>query len=110
MRKADIVNKVAIQTELGKEDTEEIVDCLLHCIRLALIKGKKVTFVKFGTFKNKLRGGGVSNLKHNKGMIIPAQWVPTIKFSKDYFINKIKKPNATKNKIYNRLKLLNRHE
>lgn len=96
MRKVDIVNKVAIQTELGNEDTEEIIDCLLHCIRLALIKGDKVTFVKFGTFKNKLRGVGVSNLKHNKGMIIPAKWKPTIKFSKDCFINKIKKPNSKK--------------
>ena len=110
MRKADVVNKVATQTALGKEDTEEIIDCLLHCIRLALIKGDSVTVVKFGTFRNELRGAKVSNLKHNKGLVIHEQWVPTIKFSKHYFINKIKKPNANKNKIYNRLKLLNKHE
>ncbi len=108
MRKADLVTKITAETLNSKEDTEEIVDCLFHCIRLSLIRGEKVTFVKFGTFANELRGAKVCNLKNNKGLVIPEQWVPTLKFSKEFFINKIKKPNANKNKIYNRLKLFHR--
>lgn len=110
MTKADIVNKVVIDTMQAKEDVEEVIDCLLHCIRLALIKDQQVTIVKFGTFRNELRGKKVSNLQGNKGAIIPAQSVPTLKFSKDYFINKIKKPNGKKEEIYNRLKLFHRNK
>jgi len=103
MRKADVVDKVAQITANDKVEVEEIIDCLLHCIRLELIKGEQVTIATFGTFKVELNKARFSNITKQP---IPEAFKPTIKFSKKCFINKFKhtKQNG-KEEIHRRLKL-----
>ncbi|MEZ4321175.1 MAG: HU family DNA-binding protein [Myxococcota bacterium] len=50
MTKADLVSHIASETGLKKVDAEKALTALTTAIQGALVDGKKVTLVGFGTF------------------------------------------------------------
>ena len=50
MKKAEFVQAVAEKAGLSKKDTEAVIDAALETITEALVAGKSVSFIGFGTF------------------------------------------------------------
>lgn len=77
MTKAELIDEVAVKTELKKRDVSEAVDTLLNCVTTALQKGEKVQLIPFGSFevrKRKAREG--RNPKTGEKLMIAARNVP----------------------------------
>jgi DNA-binding protein HU-beta len=80
MNKQDFIDKIANNTDISKRQAKDAIDTLFGEITRALKRGKKVTFVGFGTFstrRRKKRKG--RNPKTGREITIPAKRVP--KFS-----------------------------
>ncbi|HHD77414.1 MAG TPA: HU family DNA-binding protein [Campylobacteraceae bacterium] len=50
MKKADFIQAIAEKTGLSKKDTAATVEAALEVIEEALVNGKSVSFIGFGTF------------------------------------------------------------
>ena len=50
MKKADLIQAIVEKTELSKKDTAATIDAALEVIEEALVNGKSVSFIGFGTF------------------------------------------------------------
>ncbi len=50
MKKADLIQAIAEKTGLSKKDTAATIDAALEVIEEALVDGKSVSFIGFGTF------------------------------------------------------------
>ncbi len=77
MNKAQLIEKVAQETEMTKADTERLLDACLDTIRKSVKKGDDVKLVGFGTFtkaKRKARTG--RNPQTGESIKIPAAWYP----------------------------------
>ena len=77
MNKAQLIEKVAAETNITKAQTERLLDVALDTIRKAVKKGDDVKLVGFGTFtkaKRKARTG--RNPQTGKAIKIPAAWYP----------------------------------
>ncbi len=77
MNKAQLIEKIALATELTKADTERVLDATMDMIRKTVKKGDDVKLVGFGTFtkaKRKARTG--RNPQTGKAIKIPAAWYP----------------------------------
>ncbi len=77
MGKAELVGKVAGQTELIKKTSREAVDAVMSATTDSLAKEEKVTLVGFGSFQvmeRKARKG--VNPQTRKSIRIPAKNVP----------------------------------
>lgn len=77
MNKAQLIEKIAKQTDTTKAQTERFLDCTIDTIRKAVKKGDEVKLVGFGTFtktKRKARTG--RNPQTGKAIKIPAAWHP----------------------------------
>jgi DNA-binding protein HU-beta len=60
MTKTELIEKIAYNTKLTKEDASNALDITLNAIKATLKKGQKVILVGFGTFsvsKRKARNG-----------------------------------------------------
>ena len=82
MVKADLVAKVA---EIGvtKKQAAEVVDCVLDCIKGALVDGDKVSLIGFGTFGIKERAAREGrNPRTGDTINIAAKNVPVFKAGK----------------------------
>jgi DNA-binding protein HU-beta len=55
MKKADIINLVAARTELRKPDIAIIIGATIEIIMEEVAKGKKITFIGFGSFASRYR-------------------------------------------------------
>jgi len=53
--KAELVDTVAVQSELSKRQAGEVVELILHEIKSALLKGDRVTLTPFGSFVVRVR-------------------------------------------------------
>ncbi len=83
MTKKEIVAKAADAAGLSKSKAEVVMNAMLKEISGALKRGKKVTFVGFGTFyvtKRKARMG--RNPRTGKAIQIPASKLPKFKAGK----------------------------
>jgi DNA-binding protein HU-beta len=83
MTKKEIVAKAADAAGISKSKTEVVMNSMLKEISGALKRGKKVTFVGFGTFyvtKRKARMG--RNPRTGKAIQIPASKLPKFKAGK----------------------------
>lgn len=90
MKKAEIINKIAIKTGIHRSDVQTVVENMLEVIQQAMLEGDEVHFKGFGRFFNKKRSQKIArNLAKNTAITLQAHYVPTLKISKD-FINKIK--------------------
>lgn len=83
MTKADLINEVAIRTDISKKDSEKAVAAVLDIITETLAVGEKVSLVGFGTFEVKERAAreGV-NPRTKEKITIPASKFPAFKAGK----------------------------
>ena len=77
MNKAQLIERIAKETDSTKAHTERVLDAALDIIRKSVKKGDEVKLVGFGTFtkaKRKARTG--RNPQTGKAIKIPAAWHP----------------------------------
>ncbi len=85
MTKADIVDIISSSTGLTKVETEAVVKGFLETVIDAMKKGETIELRGFGTFKVVKRAQRVArNPKTNEEVIVPEQFVPTLKVSKEF--------------------------
>jgi nucleoid DNA-binding protein len=85
MTKADIVEIVASSTGISKIETEAVVKGFLETVIEAMKSGETIELRGFGSFKVVKRARRVArNPKTNQEVIVPEQFVPVLKMSKDF--------------------------
>jgi len=85
MTKADIVDIITLSTGISKTDTEAVVNGFLDTVIESLKEGKNIELRGFGSFKVVKRAQRVArNPKTNEEVIVPEQYVPVLKISKDF--------------------------
>lgn len=55
MKKAEFIESVASKAGLSKKDTQKALDAILDTIKEALVGGKSVNFIGFGSFGTAMR-------------------------------------------------------
>ncbi|MGF1669802.1 MAG: HU family DNA-binding protein [Balneolaceae bacterium] len=85
MTKADIVDIISTSTGLTKIETDAVVNGFIDTVIDAMKRGENIELRGFGTFKVVKRAQRVArNPKTNEEVIVPEQYVPTLKISKDF--------------------------
>jgi DNA-binding protein HU-beta len=85
MTKADIVDIVASSTGISKIETEAVVKGFIETVIEAMKSGQTIELRGFGSFKVVKRAKRVArNPKTNQEVIVPEQFVPVLKMSKDF--------------------------
>lgn len=93
MRKADIINKVSLETGIDKSDVQETIEATIITIKKALVEGESVFIRGFGSFVNKKRAKKIArNISTNTAIILEAHYIPSFKPSKK-FIKSVKENN-----------------
>lgn len=85
MNKAQLVEKIALQTRMTKTQSEALLDATLEVIQKAVSKGEEVKLVGFGTFScasRKSRQG--RNPKTGEPVTIPGSKIPRFKPGKEF--------------------------
>lgn len=83
MNKKDLLNALAEETRLGRQDLERVIDSLAEIISKKLVAGEDVTLMDFGTFdvtRRKARNG--YNPHTGEQIKIPEIRLPTFRPSK----------------------------
>ncbi|WP_028394021.1 HU family DNA-binding protein [Bacillus cihuensis] len=84
MNKTDLVNAVATQAELTKEDAKKAVDAWIETISTTLAKEEKIQLVGFGTFEVRDRAARTGrNPQTGEEIQIAASKVPAFKPGKE---------------------------
>lgn len=85
MTKADIVSIISSSTGLSKVETEAVVSGFMETVMDALKRGETIELRGFGSFKVVKRAQRMArNPKTNQEVVVPEQYVPTLKMSKDF--------------------------
>jgi len=85
MTKADIVDVISSATGITKVETEAVVKGFLDTVIDAMKRGETIELRGFGSFKVVKRAQRVArNPKTNEEVIVPEQYVPMLKVSKDF--------------------------
>lgn len=80
MTKADLVEKIAVQVELSKKESEHVVNAVFRSIIDALAQGDKVELRGFGSFRTRLRDSRIGrNPKTGDKVDVPQKSVPFFK-------------------------------
>ena len=80
MTKADLVEKIAVQVELSKKESERVVNAVFRSIIDALAQGDKVELRGFGSFRTRLRDSRIGrNPKTGDKVDVPQKSVPFFK-------------------------------
>ncbi|RAS87783.1 HU family DNA-binding protein [Priestia endophytica] len=84
MNKTELVNAVAAQSELTKQDAAKAVDALFKTISDTLSKEEKIQLIGFGTFEVRERAARAGrNPQTGEEMQIAASKVPAFKPGKE---------------------------
>ena len=84
MTKADLVEAVAINSDLSKRDAEVIVQTVLDSIVDSLKSGEKIEIRGFGSFRLRERSSREGrNPKTGETVFVPAKRVPYFKPGKE---------------------------
>jgi len=84
MTKADLVETVAINSDLSKRDAEVIVQTVLDSIVDSLKSGEKIELRGFGSFRLRERSSREGrNPKTGETVFVPAKRVPYFKPGKE---------------------------
>jgi len=84
MNKTELVDAVATQTELSKQDAKKAVEALFETISNTLAQEEKIQLVGFGTFEVRERAERTGrNPQTGEEMTIPASKVPAFKPGKE---------------------------
>jgi nucleoid DNA-binding protein len=84
MTKADLVEEIAAQTGISRNQTAVIVDQLLDAMSRALSEGRHLEIRGFGTFKvRERRARRARNPRSGSEVMVPAKLVPVFKPSRE---------------------------
>ncbi|MGG1680179.1 HU family DNA-binding protein [Neobacillus sp. NRS-1170] len=84
MNKTELVNTVATQAELTKNDATKAVGALIETISSALAKEEKIQLIGFGTFEVRERVAQTGrNPQTGEEIQIPASKIPAFKPGKE---------------------------
>lgn len=82
MNKNELVEAIALSTEITKTDVDKVVTSLTEVITDELEKGDSVSLKGFGTFKVRSRSERTGrNPRTGETLVIPASKVPAFKVS-----------------------------
>ncbi len=85
MTKADIVDIISSSVGLTKVETEAVVNGFMETVIDAMKRGENIELRGFGSFKVVKRAQRVArNPKTNVEVIVPEQFAPVLKVSKDF--------------------------
>lgn len=85
MNKAELIEKVAKETNTTKAQTERMIDATFTTIKKTVKKGNDVKLVGFGTFaKNKRKARMGRNPQTGEAIKIPAAWYPKFRPGTDF--------------------------
>tara|TARA_R110002096_G_scaffold78670_1_gene185055 strand:+ start:15451 stop:15744 length:294 start_codon:yes stop_codon:yes gene_type:complete len=85
MTKADMVDIISASVGLTKVETEAVVNGFLETVIDAMKRGDSIELRGFGSFKVVKRAQRVArNPKTNEEVIVPEQFVPVLKMSKEF--------------------------
>ena len=85
MTKSDIVDTISSSTGITKLETEAVVNGFLSTVIDSMKKGETIELRGFGSFKVVKRARRVArNPKTNEEVIVPEQYVPVLKISKEF--------------------------
>lgn len=85
MTKADIVDIISSSIGLTKVETEAVVNGFLETVMEAMKRGENIELRGFGSFKVVKRAQRVArNPKTNEEVIVPEQFAPVLKMSKEF--------------------------
>ncbi len=80
MNKTELVNAVALKSELTKKDADKAVSAVLDAIKEAVAAGDKVQLIGFGTFEAKERAAReCRNPRTGETITVEATKVPSFK-------------------------------
>ncbi|MBW0933522.1 HU family DNA-binding protein [Priestia megaterium] len=84
MNKTELVDAVATQAELSKQDAKKAVEALFETISNTLAKEAKIQLIGFGTFEVRERAARTGrNPQTGEEMTIPASKTPAFKPGKE---------------------------
>ncbi|MHC8965697.1 HU family DNA-binding protein [Priestia aryabhattai] len=84
MNKTELVDTVATQAELSKQDAKKAVEALFETISNTLAKEEKIQLMGFGTFEVRERAARTGrNPQTGEEMTIPASKAPAFKPGKE---------------------------
>ena len=91
MTKADIINKIAVNTGLQKKDVAVVVESFMETIKDSLLENKENVYLRgFGSFIIKHRAQKAArNITQKTTMTIPAHDIPAFKPAK-CFVDEVK--------------------
>ena len=90
MTKAELVNKISLDTGIEKITAMAVIESLMDEVKKSISKNKPVFLRGFGTFKAKKRARKTGrNIKKNTTIIIPEHHMPAFKPAKK-FIQEVK--------------------
>jgi len=85
MTKAEIVNEIAKNTGLNKEEVLKTVEAFMESVKNTLANDENVYLRGFGSFIVKERAEKTArNISKNETIIIPAHNIPAFKPSKEF--------------------------
>ena len=85
MTKSDIVDIISSSVGLTKVETEAVVNGFMETVIDSMKRGENIELRGFGSFKVVKRAQRVArNPKTNVEVIVPEQFVPVLKISKDF--------------------------
>ena len=85
MTKADIVNEIAKNTGISKDDVLKTVEAFMETVKVSLTKEENVYLRGFGSFIVKKRAKKTArNISKNTTIIIPAHNIPSFKPAKTF--------------------------
>ncbi len=85
MNKAQLIEKIAKETQASKSHVEAILDCTVDTIKTCVKKGDDVKLVGFGTFtKTKRNARTGRNPQTGKAIKIPASWAPKFRAGAEF--------------------------
>lgn len=83
MKKADLIQKAAVDAGLTQKQAAAVLDSCIESITAALAAGDKVNLAGFGTFETKLRAARTYlNPQTKEKVEMPETKVPTFKVAK----------------------------
>jgi DNA-binding protein HU-beta len=85
VNKADLVELLAKQTSLSRNQSEDVLNATLDIIRQSVAKGHEVKLVGFGTFDRSARKSRKGrNPRTGQEVIIPPTTVPRFRPGKEF--------------------------
>ena len=84
MTKAELIESVAVATDVTKKQAEAIVDTIFEAIIRSLKQGQKIELRGFGSFRLRERGARIGrNPKTGVKVNVPAKKIPYFKPGKE---------------------------